>query len=220
MSLLPASVDLPWAALGWLLLAPPAWRSWRALRARAMLQGAQQHLWLAAIVLVAWLWTLQQRAAPAAGFGWLGVAVFALVFGRDWARLGLIAAVALHTLLAGGHWMNLGLDGVLLAALPTAMAEALRRQVERRLPPNLFVFIIGNGLFVMLAVTAATSVARLAVAGIVTAAFPAAEQFAYALLLAWGEALASGMLFAALVIFGPNLVPTYSQDRYLPRRRR
>ena len=46
----------------------------------------------------------------------------------------------------------------------------------------------------------------------------ALDPFVYALLLAWGEALASGMLFSALVIFSPHLVLTYRQDLYLPPR--
>ena len=45
------------------------------------------------------------------------------------------------------------------------------------------------------------------------------DHVAYSLLLAWGEALMSGMLFSALVVFTPQLVLTYRQDLYLPRRR-
>jgi uncharacterized membrane protein len=46
-----------------------------------------------------------------------------------------------------------------------------------------------------------------------------ADHVAYSLLLAWGEAILSGMLFSALVLFTPQLVLTYRQDLYLPRRR-
>jgi len=103
--------------------------------------------------------------------------------------------------------------------VPAALAGLLQRQIEQRLPKNLFVFVIGNGLFVTLAVTAATTVLLLA-ADVLTGTLAAdADRLAYALLLAWGEALASGMLFSALVIFGPQLVLTYRQDLYLPPRR-
>jgi len=44
------------------------------------------------------------------------------------------------------------------------------------------------------------------------------DHLAYSLLLAWGEALLSGMLFSALVVFLPQAVLTYRQDVYLPPR--
>ncbi len=217
MNLLHSEVALPWAIVGWLVLLPIALRALIGARATT-LRGAQQHLWLAGVVVLAWMWTLQVRTADGAAFGLLGAAFFALVFGRDWARLGLLAAVALHTTLADGNWATFGINGVLLAIVPTALAGSLQRQIERRLPKNIFVFIIGNGLFVTLTVTAATSLLLLSVGWLMTPAAAAGEQLAYALLLAWGEALASGMLFSALVIFGPHLVLTYRQDLYLPPR--
>lgn len=220
MNLLQVPVDMEWAVLGWALLLIPIWRLLRAAARQAPLQGAQQHLWLAGVVLLAWLWTLQVRTADGTAVGLLGAPFYALVFGRHWARLGLLAAVALHTTLADGSWANFGVNGLLLALVPTWLARALQVQLERRLPKNVFVFIIGNGMFVTLAVTAATSLLLLAVSWLATAATPAHEAIAYALLLAWGEALASGMLFSALVIFGPHLVLTYRQDLYLPPRPR
>ena len=47
-----------------------------------------------------------------------------------------------------------------------------------------------------------------------------ADYIGYSLLLAWGEALLSGMVFSALVIFTPRLVLTYREDTYLPLRGR
>jgi uncharacterized membrane protein len=220
MNLLHSEVALPWAVAGWLVLLPPALRALNGTRGAAALHGSQQHLWLAGVVVLAWLWTLQVRVADGVAFGLLGAAFYALVFGRHWARLGLLAAVALHTTMAGGNWATFGINGLLLAVVPTALAGSLQRQIERRLPKNIFVFIIGNGLFVTLTVTAVTSVLLLSVGWLMTPATAGREQLAYALLLAWGEALASGMLFSSLVIFGPHLVLTYRQDLYLPPRQR
>ncbi len=219
MRLLTFSLPTLWALLGWALLAPLVWQSLRRVRAGSALDGAQQHLWLAGIVLMSWLWTVQARAVDGAAFGLLGAAFYALLFGRDWARLGLLAAVAVHTAVVGGSWINFGLTGLLLAVLPSSLASALQRQLEQRLPRNLFIFIIGNGMFVTLATTAATSALLLVFAWLARPAAASVDQLAYALLLAWGEALASGMLFSALVIFGPHLVRTYRQDLYLPPRR-
>lgn len=219
MRLLNPSLPLAWVILAWLLLVPLAARSLWRLRAGPALLSGQQHLWLAGVVLVSWLWTMQARAVDGAAFGMFGAAFFALVFGRDWARLGLLAAVAVHFGVAGGHWANLGIAGLLLAVLPSSLACTLQRQIERRLPKNLFVFIIGNGMFVTLATTVTTSALLLFVAWLLRPAAADADHLGYALLLAWGEALVTGMLFSALVIFGPHLVRTYRQDLYLPPRR-
>lgn len=151
----------------------------------------------------------------------LGAALFALIFGWARAILGLSAALVLYTALTEGAWSNLGINGLLFALLPTAIACAMQRLLERKLPKNVFVFIIGNGMFVTFAATAVTSLAML-LASLPTATPAAAarvgEYVTYSLLLAWGEALVSGMIFSSLVIFRPGLVLTYREEAYLPRR--
>ena len=219
MYLLQASFPHYWAILAWVLLLPLAVPALIRLRSGEALRGAQQHLWLAGVVLLAWLWTLQAHAAGGAAFGLLGVAFYSLIFGCHWARLGLLAAVALHTILGGGSWLNFGVNGLLLAVVPTSLASVLQRQLELRLPKNVFIFMIGHGMFVTLAVTVVTSALLVVVSWLLRPGPADLDQLAYALLLAWGEALASGMLFSALVIFGPHLVLTYRQDLYLPPRR-
>ncbi|MCX7901410.1 MAG: hypothetical protein N2483_03800, partial [Burkholderiaceae bacterium] len=94
---------------------------------------------------------------------------------------------------------------------------ALQRQIERRLPPNLFVFIIGNGLAATLATLACMTLALRGLAALTIAPALQDDTLAYALLLSWAEALVSGMIFSSLVIFIPDVVVTYRQDVYLPR---
>ena len=223
MNLLHASFPLGFALLGWVLLAPAIGLALHAARRKGFLpQGGQQHAWLAGVVGLALLWTLQVRLGDGAAFGMLGAALYVLLFGWARAVLGLLCALLLHTALTGGEWTSLGINGLLFAVLPAAIATGLQRALARWLPKNLFVFIIGNGLFVTLVTTAAISTLLLAVSLGWVAAPAAADHFGeylgYALLLTWGEALASGMIFSALVIFTPNLVLTYRADLYLPPR--
>lgn len=218
MYLLQAEPPLPWTLLAWVLLLPLALQSLLRIRSDTALHGAQQHLWLAGAVLLASLWTLQARFDEGTAFGLLGVALYSLIFGCHWARVGLLLAVALYTALGSGSWVNFGINGLLLSVMPSLLASSLQRQIERRLPKNVFIFMIGHGMFVALAVTAVTSTLLVAASWLLRPGPPHADQLAYALLLAWGEALASGMLFSALVIFGPHLVLTYRQDLYLPPR--
>jgi uncharacterized membrane protein len=228
MTLLHAELPGALALLGWALLAPFALRALAAARRSFVPAGAPQHLWLAGVLALASLWHAQSAGGPAElHFGLLGVALFALVFGRTAGLLGLLAALLLLAALGRGRGANIGAAALLLAVLPAYLVTALQAQLERRLPANVFIFMIGNGLFVVLAVTAVVSLALLAAGaalgagggliGFDTFTDRLAQRAGFALLLAWGEALASGMLFSALVIFAPRCVLTFARDKYLPR---
>jgi len=218
MSLLHANAPWGLAALGWLFTIAAIAQVVREVRHGFLPAGMAQHGWLAAIVTVALLWALHVRSPIGLDFGLLGSALFALVFGRGRAILGLMVALLLYTALDGGSWFNIGINGLVLAVIPAWLASTMQRQIELRLPRNVFVFIIGNGLFVTLFVTACTSVLILTLAIAESNAAPRMldDHLAYSLLLAWGEALLSGMLFSALVVFAPQAVLTYRQDLYLP----
>ena len=75
-------------------------------------------------------------------------------------RAPLVAALAVaNAWPAPGLVITLvGYFGLLFAVLPALLTTALQRAVARWLPKNLFIFIIGNGMFVTLAATALTSV--------------------------------------------------------------
>lgn len=216
-------LDAPvWLAVsGWLVTIAAC--AWAALAARQSFlpSSAVQHAWFAAIVTVCLLWLLRVRSPVGLDFGVLGSALVALIFGRARAMLALVVALALYTLFESGSWQNFGVKAVVMAVFPVWLATSLQSIVVRRLPRNVFVFIIGNGLFVTLLATAATDLLMLALGALETAASGSlpTDHIAYALLLAWGEALISGMLFSALVLFRPEAVLTYPLDLYLPPRR-
>jgi uncharacterized membrane protein len=174
-----------------------------------------------ASLAIAMLWTLQIRAGGAPAFGMLGAGLYAMVFGCARGLLGLVLALVLHTALYQGSWLNLGLNAVLLAVLPAVCSTWLRGQVERRLPHDPFVFMIGNGMFSTLG---ATVVARVAIVAACLlsepfhAGFSLGEYIGATLLLAWSEAIVSGMLLSALVVFLPQVVLTYRADLYAPKR--
>jgi len=220
MTLLHAHAPPALAILGWLIVVATVVHDARSVRGDFLRTSSAQHAWLAAIVTVALLWTMHVRSPVGMDFGLLGSALFALVFGRARAVLGLTAALLLYTALDDGVWFNAGINAVVLGLVPAWLATALQRQIERRLPKNLFVFIIGNGLFATLAATACGNALVLTLSAVESAGPTSAfgDHLAYSLLLAWGEALMSGMLFSALVVFTPHAVFTYRQDIYLPPR--
>ncbi|MGE5337434.1 MAG: energy-coupling factor ABC transporter permease [Gemmatimonadota bacterium] len=212
------------AALGWVLFAAlVAHAGFVLLRPAARREflplSIQQHAWLAGIVCLGVLWSLRIRIGDAGQLSMIGVSLYALVFGYTRALLGAAVALVGLTALTHGAWLGVGLTGLLIAALPAAVAALLQRALRARLPLHLFVFIIGNGLFASLVASSCADLGLLAAQfALAQAEVPnAGEVIGYALLLAWGEALASGMVFSALVIFRPQIVMTYAQDDYLRR---
>jgi uncharacterized membrane protein len=219
-------LPIEWAVSGWAVLLAFALHAFLrtlrpAFRRDFLPLSIQQHAWLAGIVCLGVLWSLQIRIGSGLHLSMIGVSLYALVFGHARALLGAAVALIGQTAFTDGAWLELGMTGVLIVVLPSMIASTLQHVLSSRLPRHLFVFIIGNGLFVTLIASGCASVAFLALQ-IAIAPSEVADVSAtvgYALLLAWGEALASGMIFSSLVIFRPQIVMTYSPDDYLPRQR-
>jgi uncharacterized membrane protein len=221
VNLLHVNVHPGIAMLGWALLMPALVLAVRASRRGFFGHDIVKDAWFGGAVLVALLWTFEVKVGVGPRFGMLGCGLFALVFGRSRGILGLMLALILHTALNHGSWRNLGLNGILFAVLPTMIASVLQRRIEATLPHNLFVFMIGNGMFVTLIATSVTSLALMATAlgtGVSAPVADLGEFLGAALLLAWSESIVSGMLLSALVVFLPIVVLTYRADIYLARR--
>jgi len=204
-------------AVGWLMFVAALLAALRSPQRVVPRSDAVEHAWLGGAVFVSLLWMAQIRLGGAPALGMLGSALYALVFGYSRGLLGLALALVLHTALAGGSWLGLGIDGVLLAVVPSAVATMLRQQIERRLPRNPFVFMIGNGMFSTLAAIATARLAQIAVSwltGTLHPALPLETYLGAALLLAWSEAIVSGMLLSALVVFRPQIVLTFREELY------
>lgn len=209
------------ALLGWALFLPALLLALRPLGGGFLPDARLQHAWLAGVVCVALAWQLQARLAGGISVGLLGAPLYVLLFGFRHGLLGLALALVLHAAAGHGDWALLGLRGVFYAVLPALLTATLQAALARWLPRNVFIFIIGNGTFVTFAAAALSMLAYLALqAALDHPAVPgnAADWVAYTLLMAWSEALLSGMLLSALVIYRPHLVMTYRQDLYLPPR--
>ncbi len=196
-----------------------AFRPWQMLR-----EPALRHPWLATLVLLPWLWStdarlpgglpLQLSLAPlmVLMFGWPLAVVTAVVVA------GLAAWLA-DPALAGGvdAWGRLTAHVALWSGvLPASFGLALGLATRRWLPRHLMVYILARGFF-------ATLLAMTATGALWVATQPAPPGSDTQLLLvgrwliAWGDAVTTGMLTAVFVAFRPEWLATYSDRRYLPR---
>ncbi|MEN9314780.1 MAG: hypothetical protein RIS35_1173 [Pseudomonadota bacterium] len=117
-----------------------------------------------------------------------------------------------------GAW---GLRTLLGAVLPIWTMWLVVSACRRWLPRNLFVFLLGCGLFGVFFACAVQVLATVAITALVAPDLPPGffeDVVPYALLLASGEAWLEGMLTTLLVVYAPGSVRLFDEAFYLSRR--
>jgi uncharacterized membrane protein len=217
---LPQGLPAPWvwaaaallaAVLAWAGLAAP----WQRLKA-----NEQSHVFLAAIVGLAVLWSISGRVGPALHLHLLGATLAYLMFGVPLATIALAIAAAGATLAGDGAWDALAGRALVAGALPVATSHGVLRLAEAVLPANFFSYaFIGaflNGAIAMAASSAAAG--AIAAAAAPGARMAGEDWLAMTLLLAFGEATLTGMLASVFAVYKPAWLATFSDERYLKRR--
>lgn len=220
------------AALGVAALFKP----WLVLRHRPL-----QHPWLAAMVILPWVWWLQQTLPSGVALRVGGACLLVLMFGWPLAiwSLPVIGASSVLVQFYGPHfgrgavtlltpdigWIWLQRFGeqwvqqvptiAWTGVIPATLALGIGLGIRRWLPHHLFIYILGRGFFgTVLAIALAGVLGWLAHRVPVTMSDE--EWLLGNWLLGWGEAISTGMLTAVFVAFKPHWLLTYSDDRYLP----
>jgi uncharacterized membrane protein len=188
-------------------------RPWAGLRT-----GALHHPWLAALVLLPWVWAVPRLLPVDLPLHLSGACLLVLMFGWP------LAIVTLVPVAAAGAWLG-GVDlqqGVALAfwngVLPATLSLGLGLMTRRWLPRHLFVYILARGFLVTALACTLAGIAWLAWRPLPPGSDVALLALGHAL-LGWGEAFATGGLTAIFVAFVPQWLLTYSDERYLPQDR-
>ncbi|WP_176256687.1 energy-coupling factor ABC transporter permease [Derxia lacustris] len=206
-----ASWTLAGGLLGYCAVRAP----WQRIRENAVL-----FTWLGTSTLLALVWLLRFRLHEDLTLQFLGAALMAWMFGPRLATLGLAATLAFYLQTTGGPWASYGLNLLLMAALPAFSVGAIGWFVGRFAPRNLFIFLIGNGLFGSFAATVLSMCASMLVlAALGSHAFGwfAEEVLPWTLLLAWGEAITTGMIVTLLTVYLPAVMLSFDDRLYLRR---
>lgn len=197
-------------------------RPWQTLRRSELISP-----WLAALVLLPWLWSAQKLLPSGLALHLSGACLLVLMFGWPLAICTLLP-IALAGVWLGqagsGPWWPVDWPPLLGEALmqwvwfglvPATLALVLGLATRRWLPRHLFVYILARGfLCTVLAITLAGALA-LVWQGAPQGIDPG-EMLLGRWLLGWGEAFATGMFTAIFVAFKPQWLVTYSDERYLP----
>lgn len=196
-------------SLGCIALAV-ALRPWRALAAEG-----PPWPWLAWWLALPLLWASDRLAASALIQPMSGVPLLVLMAGWPLAVLALLPTAVLTAWLGGLDFWEALHRLVWLGLVPAGLTVALGAAVRRWLPHHLFVYILGRGFFATAAAMMLAGAARLLIVPPTPDADTALLMIGH-VLIAWGEAFATGGLTAIFVAFRPEWLLTWSDRRYLP----
>ncbi|MBI3286288.1 MAG: energy-coupling factor ABC transporter permease [Burkholderiales bacterium] len=194
-----------------LLIRSAAGIPWQKLQAPTVFST-----WCAGIIVLVLLWRMRVQVNADLHLHLMGVALFALMFGRPLATLGIGLAIFAYTAEYDGQWGNLGVNVLLLAIVPAWISERVLRLTQTYLPHHMFVYLFGNGFFGSLLVNGGAGLLALASHALLSPqrAIPG-DAIAYMLLLAWGEAFLVGFLVTIFAVYRPAWLFTFDDAFYL-----
>lgn len=208
---------------GWLLacflgLAPVLAKAAAAAPWRRLKDPAQLNLFLGACVALMVVWSIKAGVKPGLNLHLLGATALTLMFGPALAILGLCLVLLAVTAAGAGAWSAFAANGLLMAVLPVLLSYGLYRLVDRRLPNHFFVYVFVNafaGGALSMVVTGFAATSLLAVAHAYPLSYLYSEYLPYYILIAWSEALSTGMALTLMVVYRPHWVATFDDARYL-----
>ncbi|MBV7454091.1 hypothetical protein KW843_06370 [Acidovorax sp. sif1233] len=215
------------------LVAALAARPWRLLASRKPLaheagHGAPAPLWtplLATLVLLPWVWALPTLHQMPLQLQWSGACLVLLMLGWPLAVPTLLAVGAIAAWVSPGlgGWDALGIavwQGVVPATLALLLGVALRRLAGARSLAGVraFVYVLGRGfLGTALCLFVAGTLSQWS--GHTLPGVGDQLSLVARWLMAWGDAVVTGMLCAVFVAFKPEWLATWSDDLYLHQKK-
>ncbi|HET8694273.1 MAG: hypothetical protein KGN37_04215 [Burkholderiales bacterium] len=217
-----------WGALLLALGMAGLFKPWLVLRHRPL-----QSPWLGAMVILPWVWWLQQLLPSGVALRIGGACLLVLMFGWPlaiWSLPVVAVGTALIEVLGPpfGHmapthsvaavvqvWLELGPTMIWTGVIPATLALGIGLAIRRWAPQHLFVYILGRGFFGTALAISLTGVLGW-LANRVPDSMSTEEWLLGHWLLGWGEAISTGMLTSIFVAFKPQWLLTYSDARYLP----
>ena len=211
-ALLPVSLWWLWLILA-LVLGSAVWQApWRMLAKPGIL-----NLILAACVLVLFYWQVKAGIRPGLNLHLLGGTLLTLLFG-PWFALLSIMLVLLLTTFWNGDWYAFAVNWLLMGVVPVGVSWLIYRLADSRLPNNLFVYVFINAFIGAALAMVATGLAIcifLTAIGAYSWHDLAQSYLPYFILMAWSEAVTTGMMLTLMVVYKPHWVATFDDKHYI-----
>jgi uncharacterized membrane protein len=170
---------------------------------------------LATQAIIPFLWALPWLHHMPLRFQLSGACLVTLMLGWPLAIPALCAAAALTGLLAPIGWRQQADLALWLGVAPATLGLLLGAAIRRWLPHNLFVYILGRAVLgTVLCLFIIGALAQWDGHNIAPQVDPTLALVAR-WLIAWGDAIITGMLTAIFVAFKPHWLATWSDQIYI-----
>ena len=177
-----------------------------------------QHVYFGAMVMLLLLWGLKAGVSPGLGFHHLGATLFTLMFGWPLAVFGLATILFVSVLLQHNELIGLGVNGCLSIVIPVFTSYTILKLSQKYLPDNFFIYIFVVAFFGAGLAVAASRLSSIVLLSLVNA-YPEAklieESLLYTPLFMFPEMFVSGMLISVFVVYKPDWVITFDDERYI-----
>lgn len=210
-----------WQSLGWAGMVILLWFAWRSGDLAKLKDAARLNLFLGMSVALMVMWQIRTGVRPGLSFHLLGASLATLMFGfwRGWLAASLAALAAALT--GKGSFTALGLESLIFCAVPAAITHHLFRLVDRKLPNHFFIYVLVSGFFGValgVGVSALISTAVMAMSAAYELPYLLEHYTPYFILLAWSEAVTTGMGATLLAVYRPEWLETFDDDRYIKNK--
>jgi uncharacterized membrane protein len=183
----------------------------------AMLRAPSlQHPWLGCVAVLPWLWSV----GAAHPFGPVvqvsGACLLVLMFGWPLAVWTLVP-IAMTGAWIAGETVGGAINGLAWFGLTPALFALLMGVAMRRwLPRHLMVYIMGRAFLATAMAVLASGVLQMLSLG-VPRGLEVEDMIIGRGIIGLGEAMATGLLVATMVVCRPHWLATYADQQYLPR---
>lgn len=177
-----------------------------------------QHVYFGALVLLLLLWGIKAGVSPGLGFHHLGATLFTLMFGWPLALLGLSIIMLASVIMEYKELVSLGVNGGLSIVIPVFVSYAVLKLSQKYLPDNFFIYIFVVAFFgagIAVAVSRFSAIVLLSLVNAYPEEKLIAESLLYMPLFMFPEAFITGMLISIFVVYKPDWVVTFDDERYI-----
>lgn len=203
---------------GWFITLFALFFSLRSLHLEHALAGPRAMAFGLMLSLLVFLWSFPVGPYPGLKVHLVGGMLLTLMFGPSLALLTLAGLTMATAMFGHGGLYSVGINICIQAVVPVIVAQGLVLAQKKYLPDYFFVYIFALAFLgsaaTIAALTASASVLYLS-AGVFDSGFLLEHWWVAMVLNAWGEAWLTGMLMTIFVVYRPEWVTSFDDQRYL-----
>jgi uncharacterized membrane protein len=172
--------------------------------------------WLLLLSVMPLLWAGDRQLASTLAQAPTGACLLALMAGWPLAVIGLLPVALAAAWVGDANWPLALHHLAWLGIAPASVVALIGAAIQRWLPAQVFVYILGQAFLATLAASALTGAGSVLIADS-PLMLSTQDLVISRLLSAFGDAFLTGMLVAIFVAFQPGWLATWTDRRYLGR---